>query len=939
MKWWKSSAIIRMILGLLLVPGIFLDVLGASYISVGRSYVSTDSETEREFFLRQESTEALLDGYIRLYEEYMHIGTLITEDGDIDYDREILYSVTGDKKYTIKELLRQSRTEGTATEILQDFMKNFTQHSLNGESYPWRIERIVNSDTRVVISGEDILFFHSPNVKSRTGNTIRNMKTHLSNMIPITTDDKTFQTDFLDDLSVDMDKQLHWEYNFHAKSQYEEYIISYFRKYAECYFLEQLLDSYESSESGKFQAAYDDYCEQKKEDVLSEAKFAAALQEEYQTRYDRLADKDIPWKTHLIPETMNEAKKYVTFLVETYQQLTYLFARTNFFYVFENSSGLLMTNRRDTWNTLVEQLSLEDRKALEDYAYIYYDRRVQEGKTNLGRDNLPMSGNTIEKLKTIGDDFRTGTYQIAVGIDLNGVWNQVWQDEFVEQYQDSLIKCAMYENGKMYGIIGMILTLFALFFLFLRSGTPVGGETSALYFVDKIWLEAQLLFGVILLQMLVWLTHFFDGYSEKILLLFYSIAMTILLLVLIMLFFSIVKRMKLHQTGKYCILALFVKEVLIGKLSMREFGRNLYRRFSMLPPGKKFYFCLFAEALFFIYFVISAGWIYYSRSFTVRKYFHSVYGGIAIAVVLLFGSILILWQHRQMQDEIAQKKIILAVKQILSGDFNYVLTQQESAGLLYQDLTDIVNQIGTVLEKMVDENVKNERMKTELIANVSHDIKTPLTSIINYVDILQGEDITGKQAKHYLQILDQKSQRLKLLIEDLIEASKASSGAIELRMDVIDFRELVCQVNGEFDERFASEDLELITELTEHPVYFEGDGRHVFRVLENLYGNVAKYAMKGSRVYVRLEEREEKICFMIKNISAEKLNITPEELTERFVRGDHSRSTEGSGLGLSIAKSLTELMDGTFVITVDGDLFCSEVCFPIVQNTEETLNS
>ena len=938
MKQWKSSVIIRTILALLLIPGVFLDVLGASYITVGKEYVSTGNEGEREFFLRQEQTEALLDGYIRLFEEYMHIGALIAENGDIDYDREILYSLTDDKKYTIKELLRQSQTEGMATEIFQDFMKDFAQHSLDGESYPWRIDRIVNLDTRVVISGENIFVFHSPNVKNRTENAIRNMKSRLSNMVPLTTDDKMFRANLLDHLSVDMDRSLHWEYDFHAKSQYEEYIISYFKKYAECYFLKQLLDSYESVESGKFQEIYDDYCEEAKEEILSESEFADALQEEYRKRYDRLTDKDIPWRVHLLPQSMDETKKYVTFLVETYQQLTYLFANTNFFYVFENSSGLLLTNKRELWNDLAGQLSSEDGERLKKYAYIYYDRRVQEGKTNLDRENLPMSGNVIEKLKIIGDDFGAGSYQIVAGIDLNGVWNQEPQDEFVEQHQASLRRRFMYESGEMYGIVGIILTLFALFFLFLRTGTPVGMETSALYFYDKIWLEVQLLFGFILLRMIVWLKHLFDGYSEKILLVFYSAAMTILLLIFIALLFSIVKRLKLHQTANYCISVLFVREVLIGKLSLREFGRKLYLRFSMLHPAKKFNFCLAVEALFVAYFGISAGWIYCSRGLTVRGYLHSVYGGIAVAVGLFWGIALLLWQRRQMQDEIAQQKIILAMKQILEGNFHYVLTQ-EAAGVLSRDLTDIVNQIGAVLEKVVNENVKNERMKTELIANVSHDIKTPLTSIINYVDILQGEDITGKQAKRYLQILAQKSQRLKLLIEDLIEASKVSSGAIELHMDVIDFRELVCQVNGEFDERFDGADLELVTELPEYPIYFEGDGRRVFRILENLYSNVAKYAMKGSRVYVSLIGREEKVCFVIKNISAEKLNITPEELTERFVRGDHSRSTEGSGLGLSIAKNLTELMNGEFVITVDGDLFCSEVCFPQVQMGEETFNS
>lgn len=282
-----------------------------------------------------------------------------------------------------------------------------------------------------------------------------------------------------------------------------------------------------------------------------------------------------------------------------------------------------------------------------------------------------------------------------------------------------------------------------------------------------------------------------------------------------------------------------------------------------------------------------------------------------------------------MKNEVTRQNIIRAMRRIIQGDFAYVLPEQETSDALSRELTGMVNQIGGVLERMVDENVRNERMKTELIANVSHDLKTPLTSIINYVDILQGEDLKEEEVQRYLQILEQKALRLKVLMEDLIEASKASSGAIELQMNSIDFRELLYQAGGEFAERFAAGKLEMVTELPEYPVYFEGDGRRVFRILENLYGNVAKYAMQNTRVYITLAKEEGQACFTMKNISSQKLNITPEELTERFVRGDHARTTEGSGLGLSIAKSLTELMGGEFTILVDGDLFCSIVRFPL----------
>lgn len=928
MKRWKSSGMIKIILGLLLIPGLFLDVLAGAYMSVGREYVSIETEQDREFFLSQEQTSALLDGYIRLLEVYMQIGELVTKDGDIDYDKEILHSLTSERSYTIKELLKHTPSEGVATDMLQDFMNNFSQHCEAGESYPWKINPIIGSDTRVIISGEDILVFDSPNVKTRTDKTIQDMQNRLPNMIPLTTNDKTFLEDTQDRLLVDLGKTLDWEYNFRARSRYEEYIITYFSDYAACYFLESLLEAEQSSDPRRFQEIYEDYADSVGKKALSQTKFVEKIRKEYQSRYDRLAEKDIPWKVHLIPRTLNEAKKYVTFLVETYQQLTYLFARTNFFYVYENANGLLLTNQSGIWDTLSQQIGSGNDGTIEDYAYVSYTSRTKVGETNLKTNTLPMSGNTMEKLKMMGTDYRAGSYQMVVGIDLDGVWNHKKQDEFVEQYQDSLMRRDMYEQGKVYGVIGIFLTCLVLFLLLLRTGTPVGKEQSALYVYDKIWLEIQLLAGFLIIHVMIWLTRLCHGYSDRMLLLLYSIAMTVFLSLLMLLVFSIVKRMKLGQTGQYCILALFVRDVLIGKLSLQEYMRKIYHRVSLASPVRKLRFWLLFEGALVLYLMFSAGYIYYGREITVRSYFHSVYGWIAGGLVLFFGIILLFWQRKQMQNEIAQQNVIMAMKQILQGDFAYILPEPESADVLSEELIKIVNQIGGALESMVDENVKNERMKTELIANVSHDIKTPLTSIINYVDLLKSEDIAEEEAGRYLQILEQKSLRLKVLMEDLIEASKASSGAIELHINSIDFRELLCQAGGEFAERFAAENLEIVTDLPEHPVYFEGDGRRVFRILENLYGNVAKYAMQNTRVYITLTEDTDQVRFTMKNISSQKLNITAEELTERFVRGDHARTTEGSGLGLSIAKSLTELMGGEFEIMVDGDLFCSEIRFP-----------
>ena len=241
--------------------------------------------------------------------------------------------------------------------------------------------------------------------------------------------------------------------------------------------------------------------------------------------------------------------------------------------------------------------------------------------------------------------------------------------------------------------------------------------------------------------------------------------------------------------------------------------------------------------------------------------------------------------------------------------------------------------IATGLSQAVDEQVKAERLKADLITNVSHDLKTPLTSIISYVDLLKRENIDNPNVQEYLKVLDQKSTRLKTLTEDLVEASKASSGNVKIDFADINYTEIVEQALGEFEDKTSAAKLEMVLSYPEHPVMIRADGRHLWRVIENLLNNCCKYALRGSRVYVDVTEDPETgtAACTIKNISSRPLNISPEELTERFVRGDVSRTTEGSGLGLSIAKSLAELQHGTLDIFVDGDLFKVVLRLPTVR--------
>ena len=230
-------------------------------------------------------------------------------------------------------------------------------------------------------------------------------------------------------------------------------------------------------------------------------------------------------------------------------------------------------------------------------------------------------------------------------------------------------------------------------------------------------------------------------------------------------------------------------------------------------------------------------------------------------------------------------------------------------------------------DKAVEEEVKSQKMKTELITNVSHDLKTPLTAIITYVDLLKKEEDTEKQ-KEYVQVLESKSQRLKVLIEDLFEVSKASTDNVKLELMDVDIVNLLKQVKLELEDKIKDADLEFKCTFPEEKLIVRLDSQKTYRIFENLLMNIVKYALPHTRVYVEIEKQEKAAVIRMKNVSAQELNFHGQDITDRFVRGDMSRNTEGSGLGLAIVKSFTELQGGEFLIDTDGDLFKAEVRFP-----------
>ena len=277
------------------------------------------------------------------------------------------------------------------------------------------------------------------------------------------------------------------------------------------------------------------------------------------------------------------------------------------------------------------------------------------------------------------------------------------------------------------------------------------------------------------------------------------------------------------------------------------------------------------------------------------------------------------------------KRLLLGGSHIAEGDLDYRI---DTRGM-FLDLkkhADDLNDIRSGISKAVEEKLRSERFKTELITNVSHDIKTPITSIINYVDFLKKEDIQNEKAKEYIEVLDRQSQRMKKLTEDLVEASKAATGNVKIELEPCDAQVMMMQVTGEYQERAEREDLEIISSMPSDNIRIMADGQSLWRVFNNLFSNICKYSHPGTRVYQILEEKDGKAVITYKNISKYELNISSEELTERFVRGDSSRHTEGSGLGLSIARNLIELQGGRFNIFIDGDLFKVVIEFDILES-------
>lgn len=450
------------------------------------------------------------------------------------------------------------------------------------------------------------------------------------------------------------------------------------------------------------------------------------------------------------------------------------------------------------------------------------------------------------------------------------------------------------------GLVSLMGWIISLVYLTLATGRRTGEEKIHLNPIDKIKTEilvAAFIFMMVELVILITKVNSEEWAVYGIIVASGTVSLVIDGLFLIF-YLSMVRRMKaemLWETSVACWLERGIRKV---------FARQKTTVRVLL---------LFAGHMA-VCFVLAVGAFYY-QSMT------------ALVVLLLFSAGEC---YMILRKAVEQYQIRQGVEKIRDGALSGKIDIEQLHGE-EKSLAEAINNIGEGLLHAVDDSTKNERMKADLITNVSHDIKTPLTSIINYVNLIKLEKIDNERVQGYIQILDEKSQRLRQLTADLVEASKISSGNVKLDMQVIDLVELVYQTSGEFNEKFEQKELTIVTKLPKTAVLIRADGRQLYRVIENLYNNVAKYALEKTRVYVDIAYVEEKVVFSIKNVSERSLareNSNAGDLTERFIRGDSSRTTEGSGLGLSIAKSLTVLMGGVFDIKVDGDLFKASITFP-----------
>ena len=571
--------------------------------------------------------------------------------------------------------------------------------------------------------------------------------------------------------------------------------------------------------------------------------------------------------------------------------LTYLFA--------DKETQTIYTNKKAYSSYAQLEQNLE--KIFKEKAYAVVYPELSECVTNIPGADLQVWNHTIDQ------SFDTKDFVFAVSVDTKFSVADSMADE-AENYETySKLMFPMLAGA----IFGSVLWLIGMVWLTVTAGRKPKDEEIHLNGFDRwyteiaagavigIWLAGTIISGTLIANSSL-------GYSHAVVTVIVTclICGTYTMAWFLIGYLSLVRRIKAGTLWKNSLIRTVLKWIgkCSGKLAdfARAFSRNTAEKIKVLLVGGAF--------LFLQFLIIGCG-------FTGA--------GVFLIILLIVDAAAVIFIIRKADG---LDLIMDGLKKISDGELQYKIKTDTLTGK-QKVMAEYINNIGSGLDAAVENSLKKERMQTELITNVSHDLKTPLTSIINYVDLMKRENPTDPKIQEYLRILDEKSQRLKVLTEDVVEASKASTGNIKLEMNDIDFVEMVQQVIGEFEEKFQEKNLTMMVHFTDEPSIIYADGQRMWRVLENVFGNVVKYAMEGTRVYAEISNRNKKVTFSLKNISAQPLNISADELTERFIRGDVARNTEGSGLGLSIAKSLTELQGGEFKLYLDGDLFKVMITF------------
>ena len=509
----------------------------------------------------------------------------------------------------------------------------------------------------------------------------------------------------------------------------------------------------------------------------------------------------------------------------------------------------------------------------------------------LAENYYTIKGNEIEYISTKAEDFQIYSSYV---------------EEFKENSEAAVVnnfveRFSPYEEYSYFIIpVSTILIVLILVYLVISIGYKKGEAGIALNDFDKIPLEIILLIAIIIgcIPFII-LDGISDNYNAII-----SLIITAYLLIYILCaitFHTIIKRIKSKT---------FWKSTLVGKilLWLNKYLGKIYNKLKSYWEVLTYSTNITLKVTIYLAIVICIG------IFIVL----AVRDGITTFILEMGLISIVIYKIKKALKGFA--KIEEKLKEMYEGNNRNTLNKQDF-GVEFHSTVKYINDISNGFENAIQDRMKSERMKAELITNVSHDIKTPLTSIINYVDLLKQEDIQNEKAKEYIEILDNKSQRLKKLTEDLVEASKVSTGNISLNLESINIVQLIKQALGEFEDKFKKRGLEAILESEDNEIVIKADNRYMYRIIENLFSNISKYALENSRVYVDIKKTQKSVIMEMKNISKDRLNISADELMQRFVRGDKSRTTEGSGLGISIAQNLTELQGGEFTLKLDGDLF------------------